>query len=90
MRGVEAAAAEDDFAVEAVAEVVRGVGFDDAAHFAAVFGGEIGGEDAERADVVGFDFGAEAGGAIVWRGMPSTTIWVWYSEPRGWRTALPS
>ena len=66
--GVVAAAAEDDFAVEAVAEVVRGVGFDDAAHFAAVFGGEVGGEDAERTDVVGFDFGAEAGGAIVLEG----------------------
>ena len=59
---------EDDFSVEAVAEVARGVGLDDAAHLAAVFGREVGGEDAERTDVVGFDFGAEAGGAVVLQG----------------------
>ena len=54
--------------MEAFAEVVRGVELDDAAHFAAVFGGEVGGEDADGLDVVGFDFGAEAGGAIVLEG----------------------
>ena len=63
--GVEAAAGEDDLAVETVAEVAGGVDFDHAAHLAAVFGREVGGEDAERLNVVGFDFGAEAGRAVV-------------------------
>ena len=51
--------------MEAVAEVVGRVELDDAAHLATVFGGEVRGVDAHGVDVVGFDFGAEAGGAVV-------------------------
>ena len=54
--------------MEAGLRVLRGVDLDDAAHLAAVFGGDAGGVDAERLDVVGFDLGAEAGGAIVGEG----------------------
>ncbi len=45
--------------------ILECVELDDAAHFASVVGGNAGGVDAHGLDVVGFDFGAEAGGAIV-------------------------
>jgi len=61
----EAATAKDDLPVKAGLGIALGVDFDDAAHLAAVLGGKAGGIDAQRFDVVGFDFGAEAGGAIV-------------------------
>ena len=63
--GVEAAAGENDLAVEAGLRVAQRVDFDDAAHVASVFGGNSGGVDGEGVDVVGFDFGAEAGRTIV-------------------------
>ena len=66
--GVEAAAGEDDFSVKAGLCILDSVELDDAAHFAAVVGGNAGGIDGHRLDVVGFEFGTEAGGAIVGEG----------------------
>jgi len=48
--------------------VAESVEFDDAAHFASVFGGDAGGVDGEGVDVIGFDFGTEAGRAVVGEG----------------------
>ena len=45
--------------------VAQRVDFDDSAHFASVLGGNAGGVDGEGVDVVGFEFGAEAGRAII-------------------------
>jgi hypothetical protein len=45
--------------------ILKGVELDDAAHLAAVLGGNAGGVDAHGLDVVGFNLGAEAGGAVV-------------------------
>ena len=66
--GIEAAAGKDYLAVQAGVSVVGSVEFDDAAHFAAVLGGNSGGVDGKGVDVIGFDFGTEAGGAIVGEG----------------------
>ena len=54
-----------ELSVKAGLGVVERVDFDDAAHFASVFGGDAGGVDGKGIDIVGFDFGAEAGRAVV-------------------------
>ena len=54
--------------MEAGLGVAQGVDLDDAAHFASIFGGDAGGVDGEGVDVIGFDFGAEAGRTIVGEG----------------------
>ncbi len=51
--------------METLLRILEGVDFDYASHFAAVFGGDAAGVDAEGLDVVGVDGRSEAGGAIV-------------------------
>ena len=63
--GVEAAAGKNRLAVEAGLGVAQSVDFDYAAQLAPVFGGDSGGVDGKRVDVVGFEFGAEAGRAVI-------------------------
>ena len=67
--GVEAAARESTTSPwKPGCGLLKSVELDDAAHLAAVLGGEAGGVDAHRLEVVGFNLRAEAGRAIVGEG----------------------
>src|SRR5205807_6500367 len=63
--GIETAAGENRLAVETGLGVAQSVDLDYASHLASVLGGDAGGVDGERVDVIGFELGAEAGGAVV-------------------------
>jgi hypothetical protein len=58
---VETASGEKEVAVKAGLGIMEGVDFNDTAHLAAVFGRNARGVDGDGVDVVGFDFGTEAG-----------------------------
>ena len=61
----EASATRVELPVQPRRHILLRRNFNDAAQLAPVFGGDSGGVDGKRVDVVGFEFGAEAGRAVI-------------------------
>ena len=72
--GVVAAATEDDFSVEAFAEVVGGVGFDDSSHLRPYSAGKSAVKMESELMSSASISGPKLGERLSWRGMPSMTI----------------
>ncbi len=67
-RGVKTASGKNSLSVQTRLRILKGVDFDDSAHFAAIFGGNTRGIDAHGLDVVGLNFRAKTGRAVVGEG----------------------